>query len=326
MATDRDTANFFRVSNYNEAYWDAYLAARPKYTSAFYDHIYAYHTAHSTSHAIAHDIGTGPGQVAAQLATHFTQVIASDNNSTHLAVATNRLAHLHAAQKVVFAEISAEQLASSYSPASADLAVAAECLPLLDASAAVTSFARLLRPSGTLAIWFYGRPAFAEPDFASRCQPILDDILDRSFAKIIKGGGPAHTAGWKRATDCMASWLDNVALSSDQWGDIQRRKWNSTLTMPFYGPKACDFEIEVSSAIGEGEKVVEERDLSFWAESWDVEGVRRFVEVNLPEFEERAEKDEEIELLYEELGKQMGGIGAERQITWPVVLILATKT
>ena len=325
MATTGDTANFFRVSNYNEAYWTTYLAARPKYSSSsFYNRIYAYHAAHSTSHTLAHDIGTGPGQVAAELASHFTNVIASDNNTTHLAVATHRLADLHKTGKVVFAEISAENVASQYPSGSVDLVAAAECLPLLDASSAIASFAQLLAPGGTLAIWFYGRPAFAEPDFASRCQPLLDEILDRSFARIIKGGGPAHKAGWKRATDCMTSWLDNVALPSGEWRDVERWKWNPELQMPFYGPSACDFEVERTSAIAEGEKVYEEKDPGFWAERWDIDGVRRFVSVNLPTFEGTKE-DEGIEERYKELEEAMGGPGAERAITWPVVLILGTR-
>ena len=329
MATDqqRDTANFFRVSDYNEAYWDTYLAARPKYTPSFYSLIYAYHDAHSASRTIAHDIGTGPGQVASQLATHFAQVNASDNNSTHLAVAAQRLATLHAARKVVFAECSAETVHAAYVPGSADLVAAAECLPLLDAGAAVSSFSRLLRPGGTLAVWFYGRPAFAEPGFAPRCQQLLNEILDVSFAKAIQGGGPAHRFGWKRATDCMASWLDNVALPAEEWRGVERRKWNPQLSMPFYGPAACDFEVERTSTIGEEERVWEEKDLGFWAERWRADEVKRFVAVNLPRFEEdKAGKEDEVMAnRYQELEEAMGGKEAERAITWPVVLILATR-
>ena len=328
VSTDGDTANFFRVSNYNEAYWSTYLAARPKYSSSsFYDRIYTYQAAHSASHTLAHDVGTGPGQVAAELASHFSQVIASDSNSTHLAVAAHRLTDLHKAGKVIFAESSAETLVTSYPHGSADLITAAECLPLLDPPAAIDSFARLLASGGTLAIWFYGRPAFAEPEFAPRCQPLLAEILDRSFARIIKGGGPAHKAGWKRATDCMASWLDDVALPEGEWRDVERSKWNPELQMSFYGPEACDFEVERTSAVGEEEKVHEEQDPSFWAERWDIEGVKRFVSVNLPKFEEtvKGDEDEIIERKYEELKEAMGGPGAERQITWPVVLILGTK-
>ena len=326
-SSDGDTANFFRVSNYNEAYWTTYLAARPKYSSSFYNRIYTYHAAHSSSNALAHDIGTGPGQVAAALASHFIHIIASDNNSTHLAVAAHRLATLHDVGKVVFAKSSAEALATSYPPGSADLIAAAECLPLFDPPAAIASFAHLLAAGGTLAIWFYGRPAFAEPGTAAKCQPLLDEILDRSFARIIKGGGPAHKAGWKRATDCMASWLDNVALPEGEWRDVERWKWNPALQMSFYGPEACDFEIERTSAVEKGEKVHEEEDPGFWAERWDIEGVRRFVSVNLPKFEEtvKGEEDEIIERKYKDLEEAMGGPGAERQITWPVVLILGTK-
>jgi len=45
-------------------------------------------------------------------------------------------------------------------------------------------------------MWFYGRPVFAEEGFREGCQPLLEKIMDREYAKIIKGGGPLHQLGW----------------------------------------------------------------------------------------------------------------------------------
>jgi hypothetical protein len=36
-------------------------------------------------------------------------------------------------------------------------------------------------------------------------------------------------------------------------------------------------------------------------------------------------KDDVVEGMFKELGEAMGGEGAVRKITWPVVLVLATK-
>ena len=122
----------------------------------------------------------------------------------------------------------------------------------------------------------------------------------------------------------MASFLDDVELKSDVWQDVQRWKWNADHPMPFYGPESCDFEIEPSSAVAVGETIVEKQDVGFWASSWDLAGVRRFVTAILPVFDQQ-ERDERVEGWYEELGQAMGGEGAVRKISWPVVLILACK-
>ncbi|KAL8744212.1 MAG: hypothetical protein Q9190_003519 [Brigantiaea leucoxantha] len=328
MASTDDTSNFFKRADYSEEYWDRYLAARPEYDQPFYQCIYDYHQSHNGLTETALDVGTGPGQVAAELSSRFSRVIATDINTTHLSVAEHRLGPLitsHNKKKVSLVQCSAEDTANTLAPCSTDLIAAAECLPLIDADRAIEAFSRVLKPHGTLAIWFYGRPIFAEPEFAKTCQPLLESILDLSFGKVIKKvEGPELRAGWKRATDRMASFLDDVDLRGDEWRDVERWKWNSEHAMPFYGPEACDFEITSSSAVGPEEKVIERQEAGFWERRWDLEGVKRFVQVNLPTFDEKS-RDERVESKYQELEVAMGGEGAIRKITWPVVLILASK-
>ena len=327
---DQDSGNFFKASTYSEAYWDDYMAARAKYSSDFYDRIIAYHKNHNSfqTRGVAHDIGTGPGQVAAELCKHFDTVIASDTNSTHLAVAATRLEKAGVEDKVTWTESGAEDLSSKYPPGSATLLTVAECLPLLDVPRAMNTFAHLLQPDGTLAVWFYGRPAFTEPEFTAICQPILNDILDLTFAKVIKGGNSTSKAAWKSAQDTLESWLDDVVLLPDIWRDIYRYKWNAHLPMPVIGPNAFDFAVEPSSNVDvEREKVIKQEDAKFWAESWDVGEVRRFVECLIPAFQDQKAKGHylHIEPRYLELEQAMGGKHAKRAFTWPVVLILATR-
>jgi hypothetical protein len=52
--------------------------------------------------------------------------------------------------------------------------------------------------------------------------------------------------------------------------------------------------------------------------------LRRFVKATLPTFDEN-DQDERVEANYMELGEAVGGETAIRKITWPVVLILASK-
>lgn len=319
---NKDTTNFWHNTEYDEVYWDRYLAARPKYdTCNFYDRVFAYHDAHSGSYDTAHDIGTGPGQVARILASRFQEVIASDPNVTHVDICRRRNAATQAEMQFLLS--SAEELPEKVPPGSADAIFVGEALALMDPEAALRAFGRVLKPGGTLAIWFYGRPAFADGDWG-KCQALYDKIITKLTGAMIRGGGPKSTAGWKRATDMMASWFDNVAFPAESWENVERYKWNTDSTLVFYDKEACDFPIETSSMVTEDEKVSNSSDEDFWAEYWNLSEVRRFIEVNVPGIYV-SDKDPEVEAWYEELELAMGGKEAKRKISWPVALLLATN-
>lgn len=335
MSAKKDTSNFFTTEIERSQYWEDYLTVRPDYTEDdFYASLLQYHRSHRgqslPDKAIAHDVGTGPGQVAAVLSGHFDAIVASDLNESHLAIAQKRLARSldsAALARVAFERLAAEDVHSTHEPGSAAFVAVGETIPLLDHAKALHSWATILRPGGTLAIWFYGRPHFAagEGYDAAACQRIYDKIADAMFAKHIKNGsGPAHKAGWKRATDCMSSFLDNVDLDPEQWTNVQRRKWNSDCKMSFYGPEACDFDIEVVSRIRSEERVDVLDEPGFWSKNWAMDDWKLFLKMNLPAFRPE-DVTPDIERSWTELEKEMGGYGARHAVRWPVVVILATK-
>ena len=318
-----DSSNIFNVIQFDEAYWDNYLAARPKYhLSNFYDRLFSYHDAHLAQYDTAHDVGTGPGQVAKSIASRFQHVDVSDANEMHLNVCKHRNVDISSKLSAILSP--GEQLATRVSPSSADAIFSGEALALMDTKAAIDGFAAILKPEGTVAVWYYGRPTFADGE-KQKCQAIYDKIVNKLFGSIIKGGGPMKTAQWKSTTDVMASWFDNVQFPEHTWEDVERYKWNTYGKMTFYDEEACDFQIDITSEIGEKEKVVEIADDTFWAEHWSVHEVKRFVEVNLPSFQQDLTRDPQIEEWYEELADAMGGSDVKRTIAWPVVLLLATK-
>lgn len=326
-----ESGMFWKAETRNDPYWDAYLAARPKYSADFYNKMIEYYEAHNSlpsGQSIAHDVGTGPGQVAAELGKYFDRVVASDPNATHLAVAEARNEESGLNRKIEWRSLAAENLKSDYSAGSAAFLAAAECLPLLDVPRAMDTFAHLLRPDGTLAAWFYGRPHFADANAAAACQPILNAIIDATFAPIIQSGDEATTAVWKRSTDTLYSFLDNIALPEATWRDVYRHKWNPHLPLSVVGPDACNYAIEASSAIEQPrEKVVEQTDPTFWEEDWNVDEVRRFVECLLPNIESLKAQGfyRHVDEKYDQLAEAMGGRHVKQPIMWPVVLILATR-
>ncbi|KAF2730958.1 hypothetical protein EJ04DRAFT_514882 [Polyplosphaeria fusca] len=338
-------ANIFSVSQSSAEYWKDYLSARPKYSPAFYNKILDYHGEHQqppppcsvNDLTLAHDIGTGPGQVAEVLSKHFDQVIASDLNKKHLSLAAHRLGLTSPPNSdlsvkkphITLVNTSAEEIHTQHPAHSANFLSAAECLPLLDADKALESWAIVLNSGATLAIWFYGRPHFVEtPEFDYRaCQEMYDRIATKMYEKHVKStasDGPQKKVGWKRATDAMASFLDNVHLPEEVWTDVLRTKWNSDWSMSFYDEGACDFNVEVSNRVCQSEKVEKVCDRAFWGEEWSVEDWKKFLRVNLPSFQ-REDISADIKDDWKRLAEIIGGEGVKVRVGWPVVLILATR-
>ena len=325
---DEDSEHFWTVSASDTNFWESYVATRPKYSKSFYNLMYDHHSAHSASRALAHDVGCGAGQVAALLTTNFTHVVASDIVGAHLDVAKARLVSEIDPSRVSFTLSKGEDLALHHPAGSADMIAAAEAVVLMDTAAGLRSFATVLKPGGTLACWFYGRPTFAEAMYRERGQRLLDSIMVASWRKVIQGSGEKRLWGFKRCADQMASWLDYMHFPADTWTDVKRFKWNTRHgTLPFFGEEACGFEVRPASSVSEQETcLVEEEDPNFWRNEWDVQALRKYFEVLFPGFREKiAQGDEEIEGLFEQLARAMEGEGKVRSFTWPCVLVLATR-
>ena len=321
-----DSENFWKVAASDTSFWDAYVSTRPHYSPSFYSLLYAHHAAHSTNYTTVHDVGCGAGQVAAELAAHFTHVVASDNDADHLSVAKNRLGPTFPSSRITYTHSKAEDLAAHHPVGSADMIAAAEVMVLTDAASALVSFANILKPGGTLATWFYGRPTFSDAELFAKGQGLIDQIMVHNWTKVIQGSGPLRRWGYKRCADGMESWLDFVDFPTDTWKDVQRIKWNTHSTLPFFGKEACGWDIEPVSNVKEGENVIVKEDPDFWMNMWDLAALKAYFSVLFPGFREAiGEGDEEIDRLFKELGEVMGGDGVTRQFTWPCVLLLATR-
>lgn len=322
-----DSTNVWKLTQEDQArYWQGYLSTRPKYNDSFYDLIYNYHASQSKtpSFGVAHDVGAGPGQVSVKLAERFQHVVVSDNNANHVDYARYALSKTDLpAERFSYDVALGEELGAKYPPGSADLVVCALMFPLMDTATALRSFRTVLSENGTLAIWFYGRAHFSEPEYAETCQPVLDAIINHHFGGVIKGGGPEHTAGWKRAADGIASWLDYIPFAAEEWKSVQRHKWNTAWTqLGFFGQEACNFPVEPATAVTEGEAVIERQDRDLWRKDWDLAQLRQFVQHIFPF---NGTDEEPVKPLWAELEKRMGGAQAKRSFSWPVVLVLASK-
>lgn len=330
-----DDPVFWKLRNIEDSYWNEYIATRPIYSNSFFSRIYTYHRQHGQPFNTAIDIGAGPGQAAETLAQSFDHVVLSDNDPVSIAFARRRLKHLPT-KKLSYLLTTGENVLSHCKPGSMNMVTVAECIPLMDIKLILQNFHTLMQPSGTLAVWFYGPPHFvAEEKFQSQatlpsgydytvCQELLHRIMDTSFRPMVSGSGPERQSNWKRAADGLHSWLDYIKFEPGMWKDVRRHKWNQQYKLPFFSEAACDFPVEPISRVSQQDICSEECDETFWQVSWDITQLRRFVRASFPTPKDVEGDNEAMDTLYQQLQEAMGGVGAKRKFSWPVVLLLAS--
>jgi SAM-dependent methyltransferase len=122
-----------------------YAVYRPRYPETLFQFLAGL----SPEHRTVLDCGTGNGQAAIGLVTHFDRVIATDPSA-------EQISHAAPHKRIEYRIARAE---SSGLPAeSADLVTAAQALHWFDAKSFFEEARRVLVPGGAIAIWGYGDP------------------------------------------------------------------------------------------------------------------------------------------------------------------------
>lgn len=119
-----------------------YKRYRPTYPEKLYDLILG----ETSDRNLCWDVGCGNGQVAAQLATHFDQVEATD-------LSENQLAHAVQKTNIHYAVGRAEK--TNFLDHSFDLITVGQAIHWFDHDAFNQEVKRVLKPGGTFAIWCY---------------------------------------------------------------------------------------------------------------------------------------------------------------------------
>lgn len=120
-----------------------YSAFRPSYPAGLIDRIVGL----APGRDLAWDCATGNGQAAAQLASHFARVLATDASASQLSAAK---AHPRIAYRI------APEDDSSAEDGSIDLVTVAQALHWLDLTRFYGEVRRVLKPGGLIGVWCYG--------------------------------------------------------------------------------------------------------------------------------------------------------------------------
>ncbi|KAF2468600.1 uncharacterized protein BDR25DRAFT_373191 [Lindgomyces ingoldianus] len=245
-------------------FWQSYSTGHPNPTENFFKLTNGYYLSHRNPlTGVAHDVGTRPGNIASRLAPYFHRVVGSDVNEGDLTAAPAILRKEYLQQILSLPEAA---IPEEVGKGKTDLIVVSECMPLLDATKALKSFHTMLRPGGSLAIYFYRRSIFTS-EKASTLDVIYDRIATRICTFLLPFKGIPGFTFHSRAAEAMFSWLDSIAFLLMEWESTERRKWNNNIIpLLFNSKEGYDFEFERVDRRGEGEVTTEMIDRGLWAE------------------------------------------------------------
>lgn len=141
-----------------------YARYRPRYPAA----LFVYLASLCEDHELAWDCGTGNGQVAHALVSHFAHVMATDASAEQVAQARPH-------ERITYQVAPAEN--SPLSDATADLVTVGQALHWFDVEPFYEEATRVLKPGGVLAVWAYDH---------LRANPVLDAVV-RRYAEAVVG-------------------------------------------------------------------------------------------------------------------------------------------
>jgi ubiquinone/menaquinone biosynthesis C-methylase UbiE len=150
----------------------SYASFRPRYPTA----LFAWLATRVSNRQRAWDCGTGNGQAAVALASHFDEVVASDPSVA-------QLSHAERVGGVRYVAMTAEH--SALADRSVELVTVAQALHWFDRAAFLREVSRVLRRGGALAVWSYGGLKIA---------PGLDELMTRFHDETIGAYWPAERA------------------------------------------------------------------------------------------------------------------------------------
>lgn len=144
------------MATYSETSFDSkhYEDSRPNYPQSFYDTLISYHDV-KASRELGVDIGCGSGFVAFKLAEYFKRVVGTDPSEVMI-----KQCNLKQNQNITFLQGTAEVQPLEIKENSVDIITGAECCHWVDHPRFFAESARVLKPNGTLAYWFYKDPIF----------------------------------------------------------------------------------------------------------------------------------------------------------------------
>jgi len=145
-----------------------YARFRPTYPTE----LFAFLASVAPGRQLAWDCGTGNGQAALSLASHFDHVVATDASA-------EQIAHAFPHERIEYRVEPSE--AVSLPDGSTDLVTVAVAVHWFDLDRFYAEVHRVLRPGGVIAVWTYHLPSIATG---------IDAVIEKYYSEILSGYWP----------------------------------------------------------------------------------------------------------------------------------------
>ncbi|TAQ89921.1 hypothetical protein B7494_g1767 [Chlorociboria aeruginascens] len=312
MASSSATVDQKTLSFQGEGFsWDEYIKYRPTYPASVFERIYAHHASlPSNTFDTVMDVGAGGGIASTTLAFKFSKVIVSEPNLEHLRIARQNLSSLKFSSTAFeFLAEAAEK--STLGDKSVDCLCIFEALHWADISTSIATFARLLKPGGTLNIIYYGPAKILDHEAASKVwTELLLDYVDYY----------RDNAGIQRAAKSICIGFDNIEFEEGIWGNVVRRFGNADGERCLHPIPRYGLEL-FPDKVGMNEKRIFVED----KEGWEIEDcdLAWFQQVFMNYFLGRKLEDDKER--WRQLEDALGGRDGKVQVVFPNLQILATR-
>ncbi|KAJ6101942.1 hypothetical protein N7486_004369 [Penicillium sp. IBT 16267x] len=213
-------------SNFNQAKGEAYANLRPRYHPSIYQMVMDHHNTTGGQLDILLDVGCGPGIATHALAPKFSHVLGLDPSEGMVATAREH-SEGKPTTNVRFEVSTAEDLGSNLSPpiqdSSVDLIISANAAHWFNIPAFWSAAARVLKPSGTVAIWAPCGPAIhpSTPNSLA-IQVAMENIQEEYLAPFYE---PGNLLTQNRYTGFPLPWDMDEPLAAFDKESFLHREW-----------------------------------------------------------------------------------------------------
>ncbi|CAL5871038.1 uncharacterized protein PFLUO_LOCUS5281 [Penicillium psychrofluorescens] len=215
-------------SSYNEEQGKAYAAGRPDYHPTLYQFILDQHTSTNGQLGTLVDVGSGPGNVARTLGSHFAHVLGLDPSEGMVNTARSLGGTSSTSEPIHFEVSTAEELGTNLSSpvqdASVDLITAGNAAHWFDMSHFWPAAARVLKPGGSVILWTSGgskiHPSIPN---ASAIQDEMDRIEEEQLKPFFE---PGNFLTRNRYVDLPLPWNLETPIPEFDEGASSRNEWD----------------------------------------------------------------------------------------------------
>jgi trans-aconitate 3-methyltransferase len=292
-----------------DSFWENYVKGRPQVPESFFHRIFEYHATHGGKFNVVNDVGAGVGNHSVRLAKRFAAVVVTEPDETSLGIAEKSITK-ETSETTKYRFVKAQAEDDVQDSGSVDMVFTANTLHWADLNKSLESFAKQLKPGGTLCIgvWF---TTF-----------LLNKEADRVWVKLFSAFREDVLGWWDSTYEtrqrgyAQDSGGDSVPLSDELFRPgAQRVKLNAggKETFAFFRDFPADFEVRT----GPNDQIISEI-----APDWYFEADLAQLKVMFNTFP-LSGHEEEVNSLWREMESILDG-GTTKGY-WPAGIVLATR-